>query len=172
MIKKIESLNIELDKTFKSLENLSSEKLNFKPNPKKWSIGGHLYHLWLTEINIEKYISKKTFYPESLVSMSKATPIKLMFLKFILLIGVKLKAPAIISDPIPDIIDIKDLHKKWISSRASMAVLVKKMDKEIMKKGVLKHPILGRIDMKTTLSFISLHFKHHKKIIHKLEKKL
>jgi len=172
MIKKIESLNIELDKTIKSLENLSSEELNFKVNPKKWSIGGHLYHLWLSEINIEKYISKKTSYPESLVNISKATPIKLMFLRFILLIGVKLKAPAIISDPIPDSIDIKDLHNKWISSRASIATLIKKMDKKIMKKGVLKHPILGRIDMKTTLSFISLHFKHHKKIIHKLEKKL
>ena len=172
MIKKIESLNIELDKTINSLENLSSEELNFKVNPKKWSIGGHLYHLWLSEINIEKYISKKTSYPESLVNISKATPIKLMFLRFILLIGVKLKAPAIISDPIPDSLDIKDLHNKWISSRASIATLIKKMDKKIMKKGVLKHPILGRIDMKTTLSFISLHFKHHKKIIHKLEKKL
>ena len=172
MIKKIESLNIELDKTIKSLENLSSEELNFKVNPKKWSIGGHLYHLWLSEINIEKYISKKTSYPESLVNISKATPIKLMFLRFILLIGVKLKAPAIISDTIPDSINIKDLHNRWISSRASIATLIKKMDKKIMKKGVLKHPILGRIDMKTTLSFISLHFKHHKKIIHKLEKKL
>ena len=45
-------------------------------------------------------------------------------------------------------------------------------DESILKKGILRHPIAGRIDINMTLEFIKIHFHHHRKIIAKLESKI
>ena len=60
MKEKLDTLNKELDLLFKLLCKYSNEEINFKPSLKKWSIGEHMYHLWLSEISTEKYIRKKT----------------------------------------------------------------------------------------------------------------
>ena len=54
----------------------------------------------------------------------------------------------------------------------SFEILINNLDEEILKKGILRHPLAGRIDMNMTLTFLLSHFIHHKKIIHKLEKKI
>jgi len=51
-------------------------------------------------------------------------------------------------------------------------MLIESLDEKDLNKGVLKHPLVGRINMKMTLDFLFYHFKNHKKIIHKLENKL
>ena len=77
MTEKIENLNKELSLTFKRLSKYSNQEINFKPNSKKWSIGENMYHLWLTEITTEKYIRKKTSYPDSLVNAVSYTHLTL-----------------------------------------------------------------------------------------------
>ena len=172
MTEKIENLNKELSLTFERLSKYSNQEINFKPNSKKWSIGENMYHLWLTEITTEKYIRKKTSYPDTLVNVSKIAKLRLKLLKLIFFIGLKFKAPKIVVDPIPENVDLQELKNKWLKSRDSFEILINNLDEEILKKGVLKHPLAGRIDMNMTLNFLLSHFIHHKKIIHKLEKKI
>ena len=66
----------------------------------------------------------------------------------------------------------KSLKKKWLESRKSFKMLIESLDEKDLNKGVLNHPLVGRINMKMTLDFLFYHFKNHKKIIHKLENKL
>ena len=84
----------------------------------------------------------------------------------------KFKAPKIVVDPIPENIDLQELKNNWLKSRNSFEILINNLDEEILKKGILRHPLAGRIDMNMTLNFLLSHFIHHKKIIHKLEKKI
>ena len=172
MKEKLDILNKELDLLFKLLSKYSNEEINLRPSLKKWSIGEHMYHLWLSEISTEKYIRKKTSYPDSLVNVNSIARLKLGLLYFVWFIGIKLKAPKILVDPIPENIDLQNLKKKWLESRKSFELLIRSLDKNILNKGVLRHPLVGRINMKMTLDFLFYHFKNHKKIIHKLEKKI
>ena len=172
MIEKLDRLDKELDKLFKFLSKYSNEEINLKPNLKKWSIGENMYHLWLSESSIEKYIRKKTSYPDTLVDVNPIARLKLSILYFIFFIGIKFKAPKILVDPIPNNIDFKELKKKWLESRKSLKILIESLDKNDLNKGVLRHPLVGRINMEMTLDFLFYHFKNHKKIIHKLEKNI
>jgi hypothetical protein len=51
-------------------------------------------------------------------------------------------------------------------------MLIESLDEKDLNKGVLNHPLVGRINMKMTLDFLFYHFKNHKKIIHKLDKNI
>ena len=91
---------------------------------------------------------------------------------FVFFVGIKFKAPKILVDPIPSKIDLKELKKKWLESRKSFKTLIESLDENDLNKGVLRHPLVGRINMKMTLDFLFYHFKNHKKIIHKLDKNI
>ena len=54
---------------FSELESLSDEQLN-KNMDNNWSINQHLYHVWLAETSTEKYIRKKTKYPDFIKKIS------------------------------------------------------------------------------------------------------
>ena len=132
MIEKIENLNKELSLTFERLSKYSNQEINFKPNSKKWSIGENMYHLWLTEITTEKYIRKKTSYPDTLINVSNIAKLRLKLLKLIFFLGLKFKAPKIVVDPIPENIDLQELKNKWLKSRDSFEILINNLDEEIL----------------------------------------
>ena len=69
-------------------------------------------------------------------------------------------------------IELKKLKETWIKTRKSFEELVNALDESILKKGILRHPIAGRIDINMTLKFVKMHFHHHRKIITKLETKI
>ena len=165
-------INKYLDDLLRKLSVYTDEDLNKKINKNKWSIAENLYHLWLTEFITIRYIKKKTSYPDSLVNVSFVSKFKMKLLELIFFTGLKMKAPKITYDSIPKNIEIKKLKETWIKSRKSFEELVNTLDESILKKGILRHPLAGRIDMNMTLNFLLSHFIHHKKIIHKLEKKI
>ena len=165
-------INKDLDDLLRKLSVYTDEDLNKKTNKNKWSIAENLYHLWLTELITIKYIKKKTSYPKSLVNVSYVSKFKMKLLELIFFTGVKMKAPKITYDSMPKNIEIKKLRETWIKSRKSFEELVNTLDESILKKGILRHPIAGRIDINMTLQFIKMHFHHHRKIIAKLESKI
>ena len=114
MIEKLDRLDKELDKLFELLSKYSNEEINLKPNLKKWSIGENMYHLWLSETSTEKYIRKKTSYPDTLVNVNPIARLKLSILYLVFFIGIKFKAPKILVDPIPNNVDLEELKKKVV----------------------------------------------------------
>ena len=165
-------INKDLEGLFGKLSVYNDEELNKKMSKNKWSIAENLYHLWLTEFITIKYIKKKTSYPESLVKVRYFSKCKMKLLELIFFTGIKTKAPKITYDSMPKNIEIKKLRETWIKSRKSFEELVNTLDESILKKGILRHPIAGRIDINMTLQFIKMHFHHHRKIIAKLESKI
>ena len=165
-------INNDLEDLFEKLSVYTNEDLNKKINKDKWSIAENLYHVWLSEFITIKYIKKKTRYPEDLVNVSFVSKFRMKLLELIFFTGIKMKAPKITYDSMPKNIEIKKLRKTWIKSRKSFEVLVNALDESILKKGILRHPIAGRIDINMTLQFIQMHFHHHRKIIAKLETKI
>lgn len=167
--KKLEKLNDELERQFNQFEGKDT-LINIRPSEKKWSIGQHLYHLWLSESGIESYIRKKTSYPDTLVDVKPYAGFINSLYLMIPKLGIKLKAPRMISDPIPEKVDLKDLKTKWLKSRESFAGLLIELDKATLKKAIFKHPFLGRINMDLTLDFMIFHQRHHHKAIQSLSK--
>ena len=165
-------INKDLEDLFEKLSVYTEKNLNKKIHKNKWSIAENLYHLWLTEFITIRYIKKKTSYPDSLVNVSFVSKFKMKLLELIFFTGLKMKAPKITYDSIPKNIEIKKLKETWIKSRKSFEELVNTLDESILKKGILRHPIAGRIDIHMTLKFIKMHFHHHRKIITKLETKI
>ena len=165
-------INKDLEGLFGKLSVYTDEDLNKKMNKNKWSIAENLYHLWLTEFITIKYIKKKTNYPEYLINVSFVSKLRMKLLEIIFFLGIKMKAPKITYDSMPQNIEIKKLRETWLKSRKSFEELVNSLDKEILGKGILRHPIVGRINLDMTLKFINMHFQHHRKIIIKLESKI
>ena len=165
-------INNDLEDLFEKLSVYTNEDLNKKINKDKWSIAENLYHVWLSEFITIKYIKKKTSYPEALVNVSFVSKFRMKLLELIFFTGIKMKAPEITYDSMPKNIEIKKLKETWIKSRKSFEELVNALDESILKKGILRHPIAGRIDIHMTLKFIKMHFNHHRKIITKLENKI
>ena len=165
-------INKDLEGLFGKLSVYTDEDLNKKMNKNKWSIAENLYHLWLTEFITIKYIKKKTNYPEYLINVSFVSKLRMKLLELIFFLGIKMKAPKITYDSMPQNIEIKKLRETWLKSRKSFEELVNTLDESILKKGILRHPIAGRIDINMTLQFIKMHFHHHRKIIAKLESKI
>ncbi len=166
---RLNRLEEERIKLFENLESLSTEKLDASVNG-NWSINQILYHLWVVETSSIKYIQKKTKYPDSLVSVSPLTYLKPKILKLLLAFGVKLKAPKIVST-FPEKIDFHKLNKEWKNSRESLDQLIVELkEKNFDKKAILRHPILGRINLTLALDFFDFHFKHHQKAINLLKK--
>ena len=167
-----EIINKNLEDLFKQLSKHPNEKLNVKVYKNKWSIAEHLYHVWLTEFITIQYIKKKTSYPESLVNVSFVSKLRMKLLELIFFSGIKMKAPKITYDSMPQNIEIKELRETWLKSRKSFKKLVDTLDESILEKGILRHPSAGRINLNMTLKFINMHFQHHRKIIFKLESKI
>ena len=141
---------------------------NIKKNTRNsWSIEEHLYHCYLVEKLSLSYIQKKTLNPQKLISPSLTPYFKLYLLKFILFFKVKLKAPEVVSS-FPELIDIDQLHIEWTAVRISLNQTIQSLPDVTLRKGIFKHPLLGRLSMRLTLKFFIFHLNHHLITVHNI----
>lgn len=153
---------------FNYLNKYSDAELNNEYILNKWTINQNLYHLWLAEVSTEKYIKKKTSYPEYLKNVTFLTRFNHIFTKYLIRLDIlKFKAPEIISK-FPDEININLLNNNWIKSRESFLSLIDDLDDSIIEKGIFNHRVIGRINLRMTLDFFDFHFNHHVKKINKI----
>jgi len=171
-MKKILDSKFEIDRLsyFKSISNLSLDDLNNKSCG--WSILQHLYHCFLVESLANQYIAKKILYPETITNVSLLTYFKSFLTPFVWKLGYKAKAPKITAT-FPNEIDLDKLNLNWIETRKCFEELITKLyDLNLEKKGFFRHPIIGRINLKLTLSFYDFHYNHHKLLIEKIISKI
>ena len=155
---------------FKSISNLSLDDLNNQSHG--WSILQHLYHCYLVESLANQYIAKKILYPETINNVSLIAYFKSFLTPFVWKLGYKAKAPKITAT-FPKQIDVNKLNLNWIESRGSFDELISKLHQlKLEDKAFFRHPLIGRINLKLTLSFYDFHFNHHKFLIEKIISKL
>ena len=161
-LKNLDNLTFEL---LDKLEEFPKDKLSFYDE--KWSVLQIMYHIWLAEISSEKYIRTKTQYPETIIKTPVSSYIKAFLTKYFLLSGYSINAPKVTAE-FPKEIILKELKKNWINSRSSFSKLIVELDqKNLSKKAIFRHALMGRINLSLTLYFFEIHFNHHLKQINK-----
>lgn len=163
LLKDLKKLDNQLKSIFDKLADFPIENIN-KNTIYSWSIEEHLYHCYLVEKLSLSYIQKKTLYPQKLISPGLIPYVKFYLLKFILFFKVKLKAPKVVSS-FPNSIDIDQLHIEWTAVRSLLNQTIQSLPEDTLKKGIFKHPLLGRLSMRLTLKFFIFHLNHHLNIV-------
>lgn len=159
LLKELKILDDQLKSILNRLGEFPTEIIK-KRISNSWSIEEHLYHCYLVEKLSLSYVQKKTLYPQKLVSPGITTCVRFYFLKLILVFKVKLKAPKVVSS-FPDSIAIDQLYFEWIEIRSSLSQIIQSLPEEVLRKGVFKHPVIGRLSMALTLKFFKFHLNHH-----------
>ena len=68
----------------------------------------------------------------------------------------------------PELIDINQLHIEWIAVRSSLHQIIQSLSEDTLKKGIFKHPVIGRLSMRLTLKFFIFHLNHHLNNVHNI----
>ena len=163
LLEDLKKLDNQLKSIFDKLADFPIENIN-KNTRNSWSIEEHLYHCYLVEKLSLSYIQKKTLCPQKLISPGLIPYIKFYLLKFILFFKVKLKAPKVVSS-FPELINIDQLLIEWTAVRSSLNQIIQSLSEDTLKKGIFKHPLLGRLSMRLTLKFFIFHLNHHLNIV-------
>ncbi len=159
LLKDLKILDDQLKYIYEKVEVFPTEIIK-KRIANKWSVEEHLYHSYLVEKLSLSYIQKKTLHPQKLVSIGISPYVKFFILKIVLFFKVKLKAPKVVSS-FPELIAIDQLYIEWTAVRSSLNQTIQSLPEETLKKGIFKHPLLGRLSMRLTLKFFKFHFNHH-----------
>lgn len=150
----------------KSLQ-LKSEDLLKKSDEKSWNIAQVMNHLFIVEFASLTYVQKKILVPEKLQKISFKDHANRFLLKIALYLPFKYKAPAVVAQvQIPENYEV--FIENWKQTQSQWENLIKKMDPQIAKKGIFKHPIGIRMNLNETISFMTEHFKHHIPQLNKL----
>ncbi|MTI39573.1 DinB family protein, partial [Fulvivirga lutimaris] len=154
------------------VKNLDDEQINSKVNSDGWTLGQVYYHLFLIEDGTFKSIAKKVKEITTLESGGLKSMYRIYLLKIFLALPLKFRAPRLVSDSIPDTIDIKEVLKNWDEIRDKFSLLLAAQDDRFLKKKVFKHPRVGYIDFYQTIEFIEAHHQHHFRQINNLLSKI
>src|SRR6056300_1542149 len=162
---KLKNLDNRTFELLNKLEEFPKNKLSFCDE--KWSVLQIIYHIWLAEISSERYIRTKIQYPETIIKTPFSSYIKAFLTKYFLLIGFTINAPKVTAE-FPEKISLKELEKNWKDSRSSFSKLILELNqKNLSRKAIFRHALMGRINLSLTLYFFKIHFNHHLKQINK-----
>ena len=133
------------------------------------SLTDELDHLVTAEKLSVKYIKRKTRTPENVERSGFRSKIRIFALKLALILPFKYKAPKI-SDSTGKNPEYKKLKSGWEEIRQDLREEIKSLDESMLEGEILKHPIVGMLNMKQTLKFFDIHFHHHRKQVYDLMK--
>lgn len=163
-----ERFDEELNALFSFIKAYSEEELNKKPNEKSWSVVQIMHHLMISEEGALNYVKKKlTAGKEHIKKASTSSKLRAMLLVSSMRQPIKLSAPPIASEGIPDHASIEETQNKWLQQRNELYEFLANQSYEIFDYECYKHPITGRMDIWGMLDFFEVHFQRHFKQIHK-----
>jgi hypothetical protein len=157
-----------LNDLFSFLRPYHNEDLNRKPDPKSWSILQIIHHLILSEesavANIKRRLEKSSYNIQKASATSK---LRAMVLVSSLKQPLKLTAPPIVSDPIPDESSLEEVKGLWLEKREELKRFLANLSDETLESECFKHPVIGLMDIWGMLEFFEVHFQRHYKQINK-----
>ncbi|WP_242918192.1 DinB family protein [Pontibacter liquoris] len=153
------------------LEGLEEGLLNSAPAEGKWSVNQIIAHLLLTEKQTVYAVQHKVSQPDDLISNSIAREMQSLLLKLALLSGKKFKAPASVAT-VPATCSLAYLRADWDEVRFSLEDVLTALPVNLMDKCLFRHPYVGPLTIRQTLSFLQDHFDHHLRQIHTIKRAL
>ncbi|QED47767.1 DinB family protein [Cytobacillus dafuensis] len=152
------------------IQFLSQEKLWNRKEDGKWSIGEHLYHLYL----ITRMLKVATKFSLVLIPFAKmkrnkpfSTEIHDIYAEYKEKKGRGMKAPSILIPPkkIRYSMDMKELEQLLLNETNNLKALVKNIEEDIAGHIVFFDPIAKYPNLIQAIQLLAIHEKHHFTII-------
>ncbi|MFN2492732.1 MAG: DinB family protein [Pyrinomonadaceae bacterium] len=137
-----------------------------RPSPNEWSIAEIVHHLSLVEERVIKDLEKGLAGPPQRIGFfRKLIPTSIVSIRLI-----RVKAPKAVRplDAPPKEAAIGNLNR----ARSSLKELCNVHGEDRLRQAIFKHPFLGDIDGRKTVSFVGYHERRHCKQIREVLKKL
>lgn len=158
----------ELNQLFTELDHYSSEQLNRSPAPESWSVTQVLNHLLLSEKYSLQYCEKKLSFEPNLPKAGLAAAARALFVNWYLFLPLKVKAPALIStSALPKEDDLANIRTQYQTQRQLLRAFLEQLEESYLDREVYKHPFAGRLSFPGMFSFMTAHFRHHRKQIYR-----
>ena len=143
--------------------------LNTPPENGGWSVLQVMYHMVLVEEQSMIYVKKKLSFGEEIPNAGLKGYFRWMYLKNMSRIPFKVDAPATVNESsMPEEIRFWELLKKWKDSRAELEEFLDDLPSDLLKAELFKHPMVGKMTLKSMLYFFELHFKRHRRQLNKV----
>lgn len=170
--KRLQRMDNELRLLLKELEPYSEAKLNEKPKADAWSVFQVMHHLIKVERSSMAYVNKKLSYNPELKKVSVKSGFVRVATKALAGIPIKIKAPAVVGDDLPEHSTFWEVVKEYKDTRSELQQFLDKMPADMFDKELYKHPMTGRMSLNGMLQFLEGHFSRHRKQIRKTLKKV
>jgi uncharacterized damage-inducible protein DinB len=159
-------MEIDFENLFKFVSQFSNEELNTRPEPKAWSALQVMHHLILSERGSLDYLKKKVYFgPNTLKKASAASRLRAMLLVTSLKQPIKLSAPAVASEGLPEQTTLQETEQLWRTIRREIRDFLSQQNEDILNSDCFKHPITGKMSAWGMLDFFEVHFSRHFKQI-------
>lgn len=141
------------------LHNIDPVKLDFREEMQRWSILNVVEHLVLSEESSVNYALRKIQNIENLEGISIKSRLYGFILNRILKFNLKFKSPEA-ATPGLNPVTLDELNVRWEAARIQLYNLSAESP-DVLNKGILKHPFVGRMNFNQMLHFFEAHFEHH-----------
>jgi len=159
--RKFDRLSHSKIELLKRLENQSQEILNRQVVPGRWSSIQVVKHLINVETSVVRYVNKKRLAIETLENTGLSEDFKVFITCIWLRLPTKIKAPEVVAQNLEGSFTLESLLLEWQESSLALEEMVSSIEKQHYRKKLFKHPLIGRINIVQTFSFLQAHFDHH-----------
>ena len=164
---KFRQLEADREKLMNGLWQVSSEKLNRKPQPDKWSALQVIYHINQAEQLTLQYITRKLTGKKAFTDPGPGNTWRNLLLRLLLWSPARFKAPAVLGQ-VPDHPELTAVSKAWAQTRQDIRHMLAQFPDELTGKQIFRHPRAGMLTIHQTLDFIGDHAEHHYRQIRRL----
>ncbi len=153
---------------FARVDGLDDGALNQPPAEGKWSIIQVMSHLTVAEKLSLAGIRKKMANRAGLQKAGLAGRARSAFLRLVLRLPVRIKAPARALPAVPERQDLETTRRQWDEVRAAWRKTIGSFPPELSDQGIFRHPVVGLMSFAQALRFIEAHVEHHAKQIDRM----
>ena len=162
LLTKLNDIDRQMLEAFHKAAKYSDEHFHAAPDARSWSLQQVMYHIWITTDATLTVFKKQAPKAGTLQKATLEASLRSVFLKMMLWLPLKFKAPKIVGQ-IPNDVSFDDLKAKWDITIAGMSELLTEFPLEARDKLVFKHPAAGWFSLDQTLEFLYDHHSHHQK---------
>ncbi|MCB9032334.1 MAG: DinB family protein [Chitinophagales bacterium] len=143
-----------------SIKDLSETQFQDKKDEKTWSIAEVCYHMYLVENGTIKLINKNLKEQKVNNKSTLENWIKNKLTILVLQLGIKFKAPKIVSE-FPSNITQEEIITLFQQNTNDFTSILETLPKTLYDKQIFKHPMAGQFNIQQTLNFSLEHYQHH-----------
>jgi hypothetical protein len=166
MSKHFRTLTSQRDQFMLKIKPLSQDILWHRKDDGKWSVGEHLYHLYLI-LRMVKVATKLSFVLIPYAKMKRNKPFKTeihdIYAEFKEKKGRGMKAPKILVPPkrIRHSMDWRELKELLLNVTSELKALVKHIEEDIAGHILFLDPIAKYPNLIQAIQLLAIHEKHH-----------